>query len=156
MGHIKTINPSKLIHLNLPDPVMLVDFDKQSMPGEYVALSYCWGPDTELRHRPPYKATLATRESLRSGIPVTNLPLTLRDAILVSGWMSTQYIWIDSLCIVQDLAQDWVVEAPKMSSVYSGAKFTLQPSLRHGNRRTIQRQSGHTSSLSTESELANP
>ncbi|KAM5342160.1 hypothetical protein ACJ41O_015191 [Fusarium nematophilum] len=36
-----------------------------------------------------------------------------------------RYIWIDSLCIIQDSAEDWASEAARMATVYMNAEITL-------------------------------
>lgn len=36
-----------------------------------------------------------------------------------------RYIWIDALCIIQDSASDWEVEASRMASVYQNSFLTL-------------------------------
>lgn len=36
-----------------------------------------------------------------------------------------RYIWIDSLCIVQDDAEDWEIQASLMSEIYQDAVLTL-------------------------------
>jgi hypothetical protein len=53
------------------------------------------------------------------------MPKTFRDAIMVTKELGIQYIWIDSLCIIQDSASDWAYEAARMASVYIGALFTI-------------------------------
>ncbi|KAF0328660.1 heterokaryon incompatibility protein [Colletotrichum asianum] len=45
--------------------------------------------------------------------------------MLVTKHLGIHYIWIDSLCIVQDDAQDWAVEASRMASVYANAHLTI-------------------------------
>src|SRR5207249_3310082 len=35
------------------------------------------------------------------------------------------YLWIDSLCIIQDSEEDWQKEAAKMYNVYIHATFTI-------------------------------
>lgn len=37
----------------------------------------------------------------------------------------TRYIWIDSLCIVQDDAEDWEREAAKMALIFEAAYLTI-------------------------------
>lgn len=49
---------------------------------------------------------------------IEDLPKTFRDAIAVTQILKIRYIWIDSLCIIQDDAQDWQREAAKMSYIY--------------------------------------
>ncbi|KAI8649754.1 HET domain-containing protein [Fusarium keratoplasticum] len=105
--------------------VVLVDFDSDVMPGKFAALSYCWGSPSELQLKPPYKAVASTVQDLRSGISAAELPLTIQQALLVCKWLDIRYIWIDSLCILQDSAQDWETEATKMETVYSMSKVTI-------------------------------
>ncbi|KAH0437150.1 heterokaryon incompatibility protein [Colletotrichum camelliae] len=45
--------------------------------------------------------------------------------MLVTTQLGIRYIWIDSLCIVQDDAQDWAGEASRMASVYANAHLTI-------------------------------
>ncbi|PVH80857.1 HET-domain-containing protein, partial [Cadophora sp. DSE1049] len=55
---------------------------------------------------------------LYEGIPLEELPQTFRDAITVCRAMNIGYVWIDSLCIIQDSEQDWAAEARLMGQVY--------------------------------------
>lgn len=59
------------------------------------------------------------------GIPVGNLPATFRDAVIATNQLRYQYLWIDSLCIVQDDVKDWETECPRMSLVFQGATLTI-------------------------------
>jgi hypothetical protein len=43
---------------------------------------------------------------------------------LVRG-LGIRYVWIDSLCIVQDDGTDWSIEAERMASIYENAFVTL-------------------------------
>lgn len=54
-----------------------------------------------------------------------DLPKTIRHAIQVARALSIPYLWVDSLCIIQDCTQDWEVEASKMCSVYENALVTF-------------------------------
>lgn len=88
----------------------------------YVALSHCWGST-------PHFTTL-TQSALakfRKNIPYDSLTATFRDAILVTRKLGLRFIWIDSLCIIQDSLEmeDWCREAPTMKDVYSNAYFVL-------------------------------
>jgi hypothetical protein len=56
---------------------------------------------------------------------MAKLPKTFRDAVNVTRALGIQYIWIDSLCIVQDDMGDWEQEAAKMASIYEGSFLTL-------------------------------
>jgi hypothetical protein len=55
------------------------------------------------------------------------LPQLFRDAFTVAETLDIKFIWVDSLCIIQqgdDLA-DWLHEAPKMAQYYQFSVFTL-------------------------------
>jgi hypothetical protein len=88
----------------------------------YVALSHCWGST-------PHFITLtqSTLATFRRRIPYDSLTATFRDAILVTRKIGLRFIWIDSLCIIQDSLEmeDWCREAPTMKDVYSNAYFVL-------------------------------
>ena len=58
-------------------------------------------------------------------IQLSSLPPTFRDAVVATRALSIRWIWIDSLCIVQDDSQDWEREAVLMGKVYQNAALTL-------------------------------
>jgi hypothetical protein len=58
-------------------------------------------------------------------IPVHQLPATFYEAVLITSALKIRYLWIDSLCIVQDDPYDWEAEAPKMATVYRSSYLTL-------------------------------
>lgn len=47
-----------------------------------------------------------------------HLPKTFRDAIVVNKTLGVKYIWIDSLCVIQDSLSDWRQESSLMPQVY--------------------------------------
>lgn len=81
----------------------------------YMSLSHCWGS------LPVLKLTNATRKELEAGFDVSILPNTYRDAIAVVRRLGVRYLWIDSLCIFQDSADDWRKEASMMKDVYQNS-----------------------------------
>jgi hypothetical protein len=44
---------------------------------------------------------------LKKAIPVSSMPRTFQDAVCVARSLKMKYLWIDSLCIVQDSQEDW-------------------------------------------------
>lgn len=85
----------------------------------FAALSYCWGL---------YEQPKTTKDNLwqrTDSFDIAKLPQTLLDAIFVARGLGLSYIWIDSLCIVQDDPQDWATESAKMADIYSGAYVVL-------------------------------
>ena len=78
---------------------------------EYACLSHCWGGSQPLTTT---KATLADR---LAGIRLEQMPKTFRDAIIVARQLDLRYLWIDSLCIIQDSADDWSKESAEMGRI---------------------------------------
>lgn len=93
-----------------------------SLQGKYVALSHCWGASQPLK---TLKENIASHQE---GIDQRALPQTFQDAITVTRYLEIQYLWIDSLCIVQDDSLDWEREAAKMVDVYGLAYLVLAAS----------------------------
>jgi hypothetical protein len=87
--------------------------------GQYATLSHCWGTKN---HFTTTKATLEARET---GFTVESLPKTLGDAITISRHLNIRFLWIDSLCIIQDSAEDWLKEAASMADIYSNSVLTI-------------------------------
>lgn len=61
---------------------------------------------------------------MKHDIPLLSLPSTFRDAIEVTTRLLVDYLWIDSLCIVQktdDDSGDWQHEASHMIQMYQNA-----------------------------------
>jgi len=85
----------------------------------YVALSYCWGRDQ------PFKLTRGTIDSMSNEIMWQDLPQTIKDAILVTQELHIRFLWIDSLCIVQDDAKEISTEIAQMPEIYSSAAVTI-------------------------------
>jgi hypothetical protein len=66
-----------------------------------------------------------TLEANLESTPFEPLPLTFRDAISFTRMLGLRYLWIDSLCIIQDDEADWRFEAGQMAGVYQNAILTL-------------------------------
>ncbi|KAH8653973.1 heterokaryon incompatibility protein-domain-containing protein, partial [Tricladium varicosporioides] len=85
----------------------------------YFTLSHCWGKDQ------PLKTTLSTLAAHQQSILVSDLPKTYSDAVKVTRHLGVQYLWIDSLCIVQDSKEDWEREAQAMAAIYQNSSLTI-------------------------------
>jgi hypothetical protein len=95
----------------------------------YVALNYVWGmtgmPLKEKLRRCATKASLGNMRR-RNGLDrEVLLPQTIRDAIRLCLRFQLQYLWVDSLCIVQDDPTDVAYQTSLMDAVYSNALFTI-------------------------------
>jgi hypothetical protein len=69
-------------------------------PCDYVALSYVWGQCTSIQLTRANKDTLAIPGGLMSILG--DLPQVIQDAIEFTTRLGERYLWIDSLCIIQD------------------------------------------------------
>lgn len=61
------------------------------------------------------------------------LLLTFRDAILFTRGLGYRYLWIDSLCIIQNSYEDWVIELSHMQDYYKYAVLTISADLAEGD-----------------------
>ncbi|KAK3346442.1 hypothetical protein B0T25DRAFT_520864 [Lasiosphaeria hispida] len=62
---------------------------------------------------------------LKDGLSVSLLPQTFKDAVQVAHWFKVRWLWIDSLCILQDSDEDWQKEAVMMYEVYKNAILNI-------------------------------
>jgi len=83
----------------------------------------CWGSGKK-----PFCTTKANEASMRLGIPRKALPQSFQDAIEVARWLSVRYLWIDSVCILQDDEQDWEEESANMACIFSGCYLAIAAS----------------------------
>jgi hypothetical protein len=89
----------------------------------YTALSYCWGNKDQSQQQ-----LLTTKENLPDrllGITEQQLTPVLRDAVLATRLLSIRYLWVDSLCILQDDRRDWEHQSAKMDEIYRNAYVTI-------------------------------
>jgi hypothetical protein len=56
---------------------------------------------------------------------VANFSQSIKDAISVGRALDVDYLWIDSICIVQDSPQDLATEIEVMSEVYAYAHVSI-------------------------------
>jgi hypothetical protein len=87
--------------------------------GKYVALSYCRGGPRD------FQTTVHTMAERLSGFAIEDLPLTLQDAVTVTRNLGLRYLWVDSVCIIQDNSEDRVHEVSRMAGIYKNAYVTL-------------------------------
>lgn len=69
--------------------------------------------------------TSNTLKDKTAGFNVSDLPDTIKDAVSVAYKLGIKYIWIDSLCIIQDSEEDKRGELPRMASYYSNSYVTI-------------------------------
>jgi hypothetical protein len=106
-------SPSRLVHLQSTSCIKL---SVDHLPGTaYLALSYCWGT---LRI---FSTTKDNLEDHMKGIAWERLPTTFQQAIEVAQNLGYEYIWIDSLCIIQHDEEDFAIQSSQMGEIYANA-----------------------------------
>ena len=96
------------------DHIRLIETATSPPPegARHACLSHCWGPSQ------PLTTTTSTLIDRKTSIPWSTLPKTFQDAADFARRLSIPYLWIDSLCIVQDSKEDWRRESARMASIY--------------------------------------
>ena len=69
--------------------------------------------------------TEANLQARINRLSITDLPQTIQDCIYVVDLLGIRYLWVDSLCIIQDSATDWEAESSQMTDIYGGATITI-------------------------------
>jgi len=90
-----------------------------SDPLDYLTLSHRWSTQNLF--------TLKTSniKELNQEIPLRLLSKTFRDVVDITRKLGIRYLWVDSLCIIQDSLQDWRSESARMGDVYKFAYCNL-------------------------------
>jgi hypothetical protein len=87
--------------------------------GRYTALSHCWGKSTIIQ---TVKSNYLQHQS---SISIAAMSQTFQDAIVTTRKLNIPYLWIDSLCIIQDSAEDWGRESVTMDGIYQNTEVTI-------------------------------
>jgi hypothetical protein len=96
--------------------------EEDGLYGQYAALSHCWGK------KRAFETTMSTLSCRKQKLEWTLMPALFRDAITVTRDLGLRYLWIDSLCIIQDDNQDWEIESAKMGTIYESAHIVVAAS----------------------------
>ena len=120
----ETFVPTRLVSVGRSEEPLcrLVDrIDLCGKPVQYFALSHCWGDDV------PITLTVENYSRMKGGIAVVTLSKTFQDAIFATRALGVKYLWIDSLCIIQNSPDgcDWNRESMLMMGVFANATCTL-------------------------------
>ncbi|CVK90869.1 related to tol protein [Fusarium proliferatum] len=110
------ICPKRLLDLSNGTLVLREDL-RQKL--RYACLSHCWGKIKIVR------TTTHTIGSFRKEVPLDQLSETFRDAVDICRSLGILYLWIDSLCIIQDSPEDWREQAAQMADIYQHSFLTI-------------------------------
>jgi hypothetical protein len=112
-----------------------------------VTFGYVWGNAQTYRLQKDNRQELTKRGGLRSHWK--KIPRTIRDAILLTQKLGKQYLWVDSLCLIQDDPDDLMSGIQRMDTVYEQSVLTIVaaygsnatlglPGVRAGSRKVSQ------------------
>ncbi|PMD42949.1 HET-domain-containing protein [Hyaloscypha variabilis F] len=111
--------------LKLYQPEADPSFDK------YICLSHCWRKTDSMP-----KTTSCNIQEHLGRISYSSLPTTFQDAVVFTRKLCIRFLWIDSICIIQDDKDDWMREASKVCQVFQASYLTLcattAPDCSHG------------------------
>ncbi|KAH6694906.1 heterokaryon incompatibility protein-domain-containing protein [Leptodontidium sp. MPI-SDFR-AT-0119] len=121
---VKTCGEFRLLDVRQSEEGWVRLVETHTEQGPYIALSHCWGHET----RRPIRTTRATFKGYLDGIPFISLPKTFQDAVKICRESDVRYLWIDSLCIIQDNEDDWLRESAHMGTIYENARLAIAES----------------------------
>ncbi|KAI0871875.1 heterokaryon incompatibility protein-domain-containing protein [Hypoxylon argillaceum] len=111
--------PKRVVHVGSSDSTQLRLYETNNELAKYMCLSHCWGTTQVI------KTTMATLQLYKDNISWSDLSTTFQHAITVARKLGVQYIWIDSLCIIQDSDDDWRTESSQMATIYQNSYLTV-------------------------------
>src|SRR5262249_23569510 len=95
------------------------NFSNNNYGAHYAALSHCW----ETRE---FKCmTNSSYKGFVAGVAINEFADTFQDAIEFTQRLGLQYLWVDSICIIQDNIDDWHSESARMRDIYAGSYITI-------------------------------
>lgn len=111
-------------------PRLLIDtrrkcLTKMASEESYVALSYVWGSTPNLTTLQANLELFQHPGSLGYEELASQIPKFVRDAMALTELVQERYLWVDSLCIVQDDKETSHTEITKMASIYANAALTI-------------------------------
>lgn len=112
------MKPTRLIRIE-GEKIRLCLTTEQDDCSIYATLSHCWGKRDFLR------LLKSNFSDFLDNIPYDSLSKTFRDAIDIAKALGFSWIWIDSLCIIQDDPNDWYRESSFMASMYGLSGLNL-------------------------------
>jgi hypothetical protein len=119
-------SPTRLICVGHADPEVLHLYVPRENEGvKYTALSHRWGNYPPSKDNPRYCTTDGNIAARLNSFSLSELPKTFQDAVRVTRELGIEYLWIDSLCIIQWNPEDWKREAGRMEDVFALAYCTI-------------------------------
>lgn len=101
---------------------------------QYTTLSHCWGSEED---SPVPKTTSINLSQRLEHVEEQELPSVFQDAVLVTRMVGQKFLWIDSLCIIQDDDKDWKEQSYLMAQIYSQSFLNIAATASRDSSRSI-------------------
>lgn len=139
--------------LDLKDDCLI----QTSIPPVFVALSYVWGNAQIFKLVKETLPNLLQPGSLAKSYEL--FPKSIQDAVTLTRLLNHRYVWIDSLCIIQDDDSDKGAQVQLMDTIFTRASLTITaasgrdanaglPGIDKGSRNIIQHTAVYSDELS--------
>lgn len=121
------------VYINVERPLLwLIDVREHCLvdarlysTARYAALSYVWGGDQKCKTELCNIEARQLLGSLSEGNKGVELPQTIRDTMHLVCRLGIRFLWVDSLCIVQDDTDAKQSQIDAMGSIYRQAFVTI-------------------------------
>jgi heterokaryon incompatibility protein (HET) len=123
-------SPEYLTMLSRPRPQYFIDtMDRCLVLAEsntpYVALSYVWGQVDCLKTTSDIVRQLQQPDALEKWNNTGKIPKTVLDAMNLLSLINERYLWVDTLCIVQDDKPAMAQQLQMMASIFAHAELVI-------------------------------
>lgn len=116
--------PDRLIDVKNPASSNICVVNGTDVPqgSNYVTLSHCWGaPGPSQR----FVLLQSNMSDFMKEIPPQDLPKTFAEACSVTRSLGVKYLWIATLCMLQDSKEDWFRSTAMRWEIYSNSYVNL-------------------------------
>jgi hypothetical protein len=115
--------PKRLLEIEkgaeLNSNLRLINTIDHAPSGPYIALSHCWGESQ------PVRSLTSNIAAFQECIDNKSLTAVFQDCVATAKKFGIDYVWIDSLCIVQDDRADLDEQIQQMHRIYENAILVI-------------------------------
>ncbi|KAM0188824.1 hypothetical protein ACHAPA_000404 [Fusarium lateritium] len=120
VGDVEPISPRLLINVVQG---CIVECKEESP--RFISLSYTWGKSKNFKLVKSNIEQLQRKGALNSDYIIAQLPRTILDAIELTKALGETWLWVDSLCVVQDDDERLTYQLSTMHRIYATSFLTI-------------------------------
>lgn len=99
--------------------IRLIETNGAELSEPYMTLTHRW------QDEPTFFTTKENMEQMQRSIDPSRLPVVFEQAVQVARRLGVRYLWIDSLCIIQNDENDKATEISTIGKVYANSLLTV-------------------------------